>query len=138
MTANGEMLRELRKISKLLLLTNAKIIEEELSKIATTDDRKKMWVSINGSRMPKDIANEVKVTQMAVSNFLNAGEAAGLIEYKRGEPPWRLLDYVPPNWIELLTPTQVKEAESAQSEKPQVTLDTVERPAKPDKEEGSE
>jgi hypothetical protein len=96
------MIRELRKISKILILTNTGIIEKELSKIASTNDRKKMWVLIDGKRMPSDIAKEAGVTTMAVSYFLNAGVAADLIEYARGEPPLRALDYVPVSWIELL------------------------------------
>ena len=39
---------------------------------------------------------------MTVSNFLNAGKAAELIDYKKGEPPQRIIDYVPPSWIELV------------------------------------
>lgn len=119
-----DILRELKKISKILLLTNAAVVEEELAKIASTDDRKRMWVLIDGSRMPKDIANEARVTQRAISYFLNAAEAAGLIEYKHGEPPRRVLDYVPASWIELLTPTQTAETVDNQSEKPQAPLDT--------------
>ena len=39
---------------------------------------------------------------MAVSYFLNAGVAADLIEYTRGEPPRRAFDYVPVTWLELV------------------------------------
>lgn len=111
------MLRELRKISKVMLLTNAPSVEKELSKIASTDDRKKMWVLIDGRRMPKDIATEVNVTRAAVSYFLTAGVAADLIEYKRGEPPRRILDYVPPSWIELVKLPVSEEAEQARQVK---------------------
>lgn len=113
-------LRELRKISRILILTNAASVEKELSKIATTNDRKKMWVLMDGKRMPADIAKESGVTAAAVSYFLNAGIAAELIEYNRGEPPRRILDYVPPAWIEL-----VKLPVSVGAEGPQqVKLDT--------------
>ena len=100
--SSDSSLRELRKISRILILANASAIEKELTKIATTDDRKRMWVLIDGERMPGDIASEVDVTPMAVSYFLSAGVAAELIEYRRGEPPRRILDYVPPAWIELV------------------------------------
>jgi len=96
------MLKELRKISKILILTNAEIIEKELLKIASTSDRKKMWVLMDGKRMPANIATEAGVTPMAVSYFLNAGVAADLVEYTRGEPPRRAFDYVPVSWIELV------------------------------------
>lgn len=64
---DDKMFRELRKIAKVLILSNAKLIESEISNIATTDDRKKMWALIDGQRSSKDIANELKVTQRAVN-----------------------------------------------------------------------
>ena len=111
-------LRELRKISRILILANAASIEEEFSKIATTNERKKMWVLMNGKKMPKDLAKETGVTIMAVSNFLAAGVATELIEYNRGEPPRRILDYVPPSWIELVKLPAVGEVEGIPQAKP--------------------
>lgn len=102
MTDQDATLKELKSILKVLILANADAIEKELSKIATTNERKKIWVLIDGKRMPKDIAKEVGVTQMAVSHFLSAGVAVELIEYIKGEPPRRILDYVPPAWINLV------------------------------------
>ena len=101
MSDSDATLRELRVISKILLLSNSQAVKKEIEKICTSDPRKKMWILSDGSRMPAAIATEAKVTAMAVSTFLNAGEVAGLIHYKRGEPPMRVLDYVPPEWIEL-------------------------------------
>jgi hypothetical protein len=99
---DNAILHELKKISKILTLVNAAAIEKELSKIANTDARKKMWVLIDGQRMPKNIAKEVGVTQMAVSYFLNIASAADFIEYTQREPPHKILDYVPPSWIDLV------------------------------------
>lgn len=101
MTEYDELLREIRNMSRVLLLSNAKVIETELAKIATTNERKKMWVLMDGTRKPKDIAALVKVTPMAVSYFLSAGVAAKLVEYYPGEAPQRAVDYVPPAWVEL-------------------------------------
>jgi len=109
----SDELAELRKISKILLLVNASVIESELGKIATSEDRKKMWVLIDGVRMPSDIATQLKVTARAVRYFLDGLTAAGFIENPRGEPPKKILDYVPPSWIELL---QVEEKEETQAE----------------------
>ena len=94
-------LHELKKISKILLLSNAETIEKEISKIANSETRKKMWVLLDGKRLQKDIAKEVGVTHAAVSYFITAGAAANLIEYNKGEAPSRILDYIPPSWIEL-------------------------------------
>ena len=108
-------LTELRKISKILLLANASVIESELGKIATSDDRKRMWVLIDGVRMLKDIANKLRVTERAVRYFLDAMAAGGFVENLRGEPPKRILDYVPPSWIEL---AQAEEKEAEPPTKP--------------------
>jgi len=104
-------LRELRKISRILILANSVAVERELSKIANTNERKKMWVLMDGTRMPKDLAKEAGLTPMAVSNFLAAGVAAEMIEYERGKPPRRILDYIPPSWIELVKLPAIEEAE---------------------------
>lgn len=110
-------LRELKLILKVLILANAGAIERELSKIATTNERKKMWVLIDGKRMPKDIADQAGVTPMAVSNFVNAGVAAELIEYVKGKPSRRILDYVPPEWISLVAqpPSETEEERTLSS-----------------------
>jgi hypothetical protein len=101
MTEYDELLREIRNMSRVLVLANAKVIETELAKIATTNERKKMWVLMDGTRKPKDLAAVVKVTPMAVSYFLSAGVAAKLVDYRAGDAPRRAIDYVPPAWIEL-------------------------------------
>ena len=100
--SNNEELFELKKISKILALSNAEILETELSKIATTNERKLMWILINGNRLATQIAQSVGVTAMAVSIFLNQLEAAGLIDYTRHQPPRKLIDFVPSSWLSLL------------------------------------
>ena len=100
MSEPNENLAELRKISKILLLAHASVVEAELGKIASSEIRRKMWVLIDGIRMPKDIAGQLKVTERAVRYFLDGLLAAGFIENPRGQPPKRVLDYVPPSWIE--------------------------------------
>ncbi len=95
------ILKELRKISKLFTLIHGNAIEKELGKIANTEKRKIMWVLIDGYRMSKDIAKIVKVTEDAVNKFLREMSRAGFVENPRRKPPKRLIDYVPPSWIEL-------------------------------------
>ena len=117
MPDRDENLAELKKISKILLLANASVIESELGKIATSEDRKRTWVLIDGVRMPKDIANQLKVTDRAVRYFLDGLTAGGFIENIRNEPPRKILDYVPPSWIELVQP----EKEEGATEQPKST-----------------
>jgi len=96
------ILEELRRISRVLTLVHGDAIERELAKVCTSNERKKIWVLIDGNRMSRDIAKEVGITERAVNKFLKIVATAGLAENPRGKPPRRIVDYVPPSWIELL------------------------------------
>ena len=61
--------------------------------------------------MPKDIAQNVGVSQMAVSKFLDCASAADLVVYTQREPPRRTLDYVPPSWVDLVITEEKEELE---------------------------
>lgn len=122
----GLTLRELKKISKILILANASMIENELAKIANSDTRKKIWVLIDGKRLANEIANDVGVNPSTVSRFLDSASAADLVEYTKGEPPRKILDYVPPSWIELVVgeegqkeskETDVSEGQASENER---------------------
>lgn len=106
-------LAELKKISKILILANARVLEDELSKYATSDDRKKVWVLIDGKRMSKEIAKSIGIKRRAVDTFLKILERAELIENPRGKPPKRTVDYVPPAWLELIKVEVPKEEEES-------------------------
>ena len=92
----------LKKISKILILANAGLIENELSRYATTDDRKRIWILIDGQRMSKEIAESIGITQRSVDRFLKALAIAELIENPRGKPPEKIIEYVPPTWLDLI------------------------------------
>jgi hypothetical protein len=130
-------LRELRKISRILMLANASVVEKELSKIANSDARRKMWVLIDGIRMQKDIAKEVGVTQAAVSYFLTAASAAEFIEYTHGKPPRRILDYVPPSWIDLIVKEKGEVKQEAPKEGEKVEEQAIEKKRVPEPTEES-
>lgn len=106
---NSKELEELQKITKILTLAHSKPLEKEISKYASTDKRKMIWVLIDGSNMAKDIINETRIKQRTVYEFLEVLEKAKLIENPRGKPPKRLIDLVPASWIELLKEKKEKE-----------------------------
>jgi len=95
-------LEELRKIYKILLLSNSEKIEKELSKLVTSDERKKIWVLIDGKRSTKEIAKIVGVAVRSVNRFLDIGEKMGFVENEWGKPPRKIVDYTPSSWIELI------------------------------------
>jgi len=107
-------LTELKKISKLLILANGEAIEKELSKIATTDERKRVWVSINGQRQPEGIAANSGMKIAAVYNFLKLLKNAELIENPHGQPPKKAIDYVPASWLDLMKPEPEEEKQKGE------------------------
>jgi len=113
----SDELKELQKITKILTFAHAKAVEDEISKYATTDERKKVWVLIDGKNMTKDMVRLIgKVKTRAVDTFLKELEKAGLIENPRKKPPRKLIDYVPPVWIALLEETKDKKKEGKKIE----------------------
>jgi len=119
-----EMLRELRNISKILLLANSRMVESELSKVVSTVERKKMWVLIDGETSSKSIADKLGVSQRGVQYFLRDAKATGFVDLS-GEFPEKTFDYVPPAWLEItaLTESSGQERESAAT--PKITLDSL-------------
>ena len=100
----SEELAELRKISRLLTLINAELLEKELAKYVTTDERKKVWVLINCERMPDELSKNSGMKQSTLYNFLKILSNADLIEVPYGKAPKKKLEFVPASWLELLQP----------------------------------
>jgi hypothetical protein len=111
----SDELVELRKISKILTLANATVLERELEKYATTPERKKVWVLINGERLPDDLITGSGMKRRAVYSFLKILSDADLVETPYGKPPKKKLEFVPAAWLDLLEekeePKQKKEGE---------------------------
>ena len=102
MTNDEEILKELKKISKIMTLTNGPTIEKELEEYATSEDRKKIWVLIDGTKQSDDIAKIIGKTKRAVDIFLQTLEGASLVERPYNQPPTRSISYIPASWIALL------------------------------------
>lgn len=102
MTVDEDTLREIKKLSKILTISNGEVLEKELSKYATTPDRKKIWVLIDGKNQTKEIMQLTGAAKRTVDAFLQTLENATLIERERNKPPKRILDYVPPRWLDLV------------------------------------
>ena len=106
MTNDEEILKELKKISKIMTLVNGNALETELAKYATTSERKIIWALIDGKNLTEDIARIINKTKSAVDIFLKILERAELVEERKyGVPPVRMLDHVPSEWIQLIPKT---------------------------------
>lgn len=102
MSNDEEILKELKKISRIMTLTNGSSIEKELEKYATSEDRKKIWVLIDGTKQSDDIAKIIGKTKRAVDTFLQILEKVSLVERPHNKSPTRNMEYVPASWVTLL------------------------------------
>jgi len=118
----SDELLELRKISKILTLVNASALEKELEKYATTVERKKLWVLINGERSPDELITGSGMKQAAVYKFLKTLSDADLIETPHGKPPKRKLEFVPASWIDLF---EIEKEQPKQKEKGEQDVKTT-------------
>jgi len=109
--SNNDILKELQKITKLLTFAYADQITKELEKIATTNERKIIWVLIDEKKNPEEIAKISGASLRSVQRFQKLAEDAGLINNPRGKPASKIFDYVPPEWIELVPKEPEKEVE---------------------------
>lgn len=117
MTTDEDMLKELRKISRVITISNGPTLETELAKYANTNERKIIWTLVDGRQKAEDIAKQIGKTKRAVDLFLELLEKAELIEERKyGVPPVRILDYVPSEWIQLI-PKKTEESQLDNTDK---------------------
>ncbi|MCP8309405.1 MAG: hypothetical protein H3Z53_01220 [archaeon] len=85
---------------RLLEVQARALVRAELSRIATTDERKGMWRLMDGNLSVKEIAEKVKTTPRAVQYFMQDAAKADLIFMERRGYPHRIIDWMPPEWEE--------------------------------------
>lgn len=119
MVNEEEILKELRKLTKIITISNGKNLESELEKYATSGDRKKIWVLIDGKKQADEISKIIGITKRAVDIFLKILEDAGLVERPFNKPPMRILDYVP---AELINMVQIESKQTPAETVPQTAI----------------
>jgi hypothetical protein len=102
MEEEGSIVKELKLINKILTIAHANQIEAELIKLASTDDRKRMWILIDGNRMTKDISQRTGMAIRTVDLFLQQANKAGFIDNPPRKPPVKLINYTPIKWLDLI------------------------------------
>ena len=126
MSMNEEILNELKKLTKIMTISNGEKIESELAQYATSEERKMIWVLLDGKNQSDDIARTIGKVRRTVDIFLQILEDANLIERKYNQPPMRILDYVPASWIESLQKKGGENKEKEQTEQAQLTQEKSE------------
>ena len=93
-----ELREEASKIRTLLEFIARGNLKEELEKIATTPERKRIWALCDGSLNTQEIAEKTGVTQRTVQIFIKELGDVDLIEIEKRGYPKRRFDYVPSDW----------------------------------------
>ena len=78
------------------------LIKEELEKIASTPERKKMWILCNGAISTSEIAKKVGVSTRAVQYFIRDAQRLELIRVDKRGFPRRIIDWIPSEWQKLV------------------------------------
>lgn len=99
MSVAENYLFELRAIKRTLSIAYAEKVDAYLNEVIRTPIRRKMWIALDGERLPIEIATEVGVTPAAVTFFLKTVTNARIIEYVRGQPPRKIIDHIPSDWF---------------------------------------
>jgi hypothetical protein len=88
------------QISKYAKLVAGSVVMELAKKIASTEDRKVIWVFCEGELTREQIATKTKIPKRTVSYFIDECMNFGLLEEESGKGghPKRVIDYVPEDW----------------------------------------
>ena len=93
-----EVREEVSKIRTLLEFIARGNLKEELEKIATTPERKRIWALCDGSLNTQEIAEKIGRTQRMVQQVIRELGETDLIVVERRGYPKRRFDYVPSDW----------------------------------------
>ncbi|MDD2665527.1 MAG: hypothetical protein PHD13_01915 [Methanocellales archaeon] len=93
-----EVREELSKIRQLLEFIARGNLKEELEKIATTPERKRIWTLCDGSLNTQTLAEKTGVAQRTVQIFIKELGGVDLIEIEKRGYPKRRFNYVPSEW----------------------------------------
>ncbi|MHA1972627.1 MAG: hypothetical protein ACTSW1_06535 [Candidatus Hodarchaeales archaeon] len=97
-----ELLFEMKKNNLLLTISNIDKITAYLESIATTEDRKKIWILIDGKLTTQEIADIIDVSARSVTRFIKLADDAGLVINNWGQPAKKIIEIVPNSWLELI------------------------------------
>ena len=104
----NELLLEMKKNNLLLTIAHSERIIEYLENVATTTDRKKIWVLIDGNRNSQQIADILNLSKRSVDRFFKLAEDQGLLINPWGQPAKKLIEYTPSEWLDLLEEVDIE------------------------------
>jgi predicted transcriptional regulator len=101
-----QLLREindnLKVLRKLIEIQLRGPVKDELSGLASSNERRKMWILSDGTLGTTDISKKAGVSRRAVQYFVQDGLKLGFVRVDKRGYPSRTIDWVPPEWEKLL------------------------------------
>lgn len=94
----------LENLTRLIRVIAAPIAIEQVEKLASTDERKKIWVLCSGKLTREKISSKSGVSLRTTTTFVDLAMTYGLLEEEKGKGghPRRVIDYIPSDWKGLL------------------------------------
>lgn len=94
----NENLKVIRKLTEIQLRGP---IKDELTKFASSTERRKLWILCDGTMTTIEMSKKIGVSPRAVQYFVQDGLKAGFLRVDRRGYPSRTIDWTPPEWERL-------------------------------------
>lgn len=119
-TTQSEKGTDLSELTKLTRIIATPIAIERIEKLASTDERKAIWVLCSGKLTRKQIASKTNIPERTVSHFIDECKTFGVLEEEKekGGHPKPVIDYIPSGWKKLAK--QRKKTSGEQKPKPSI------------------
>ena len=108
-------LSELKKLTRIIAVP---IAIKQLEELASSDERKAIWVLCSGRLTREQISSKSGVSLKTVTTFTDLAMTYGLLEEEKGKGghPNRVIDYIPSNWKKM-----VKKKKKPSEEQPETS-----------------
>jgi len=93
---------QLDGVYRLLEIQTRPQIEATLQKLATTKERRKVWILSDGERKTEEIARLSGNAIRTVQVFVQEADRAGLMDTRKRGTPRRRFDVIPADWAPLV------------------------------------
>ncbi len=105
---------ELTKLTRIIAIP---IAIKQLEDLASSDERKGIWVLCSGRWTRKQMSKKSGIHIDTVKNFVSLAMTYGLLEEEkgRGGHPKRVIDHVPSEWKKLKKPQKEQETVNKKS-----------------------
>lgn len=96
--------KSLMELSRLTRIVAVPVAIDQLEKLATTDERKAIWVLCSGKLTRDQMSSKSGISLRTVTIFIDMLKTYGLVEEEKekGGHPKRVIDYVPSGWKKLV------------------------------------